>query len=51
MKLHGIKACTRRRFKATADSKHHPPVAPNLLQREFLQAKSDQVWTTGITCL
>ena len=29
MKLHGIKARTKRRFKATTESKHNLPVAPN----------------------
>jgi transposase InsO family protein len=38
MKLHGIKARTKRRFKATTDSKHNLPVAPNLLQRDFSPA-------------
>ena len=51
MKLHGIKARTKRRFKATTDSKHNLPVAPNLLQRDFSSAKPDQVWTTDITYL
>ncbi|MDQ5987824.1 MAG: hypothetical protein CSYNP_03570 [Syntrophus sp. SKADARSKE-3] len=31
----GLKAKTKRRFKATTDSKHNLPVAPNLLNREF----------------
>ncbi|MFX1670702.1 IS3 family transposase [Paraburkholderia sp. A2WS-5] len=51
MKLHGIKARTKRRFKATTDSSHNLPVAPNLLQRDFSPAKPDQVWTTDITYL
>ncbi|WP_376777265.1 IS3 family transposase [Paraburkholderia youngii] len=51
MKLHGIRARTRRRFKATTDSQHNLPVAPNLLQRDFSPAKPDQVWTTDITYL
>jgi len=51
MKLHGIKARTKRRFKATTDSRHNLPVAPNLLQRDFSPAKPDQVWTTDITYL
>ncbi|MCC8406025.1 IS3 family transposase [Paraburkholderia sp. MMS20-SJTN17] len=51
MKLHGIKARTKRRFKATTDSRHNLPVAPNLLQRDFSPTKPDQVWTTDITYL
>ena len=49
MKLHGIKARTKRRFKATTNSRHNLPVAPNLLQRDFSPMKPDQVWTTDIT--
>ncbi len=48
MKLHGIKAWTKRRFKATTDSSHNLPVAPNLLQRDFSPAKPDQVWTISV---
>jgi len=51
MKLHGIKAKTKRRFKATTDSNHNLPVAPNLLQRDFSPARPDQAWSTDITYL
>lgn len=51
MKLHGIKAKTKRRFRATTDSNHDLPVAPNLLQRDFSPARPDQAWTTDITYL
>jgi putative transposase len=36
MNLHGIQARTKRKFKATTDSNHHLPVAPNLLERQFI---------------
>ena len=49
MKLHGIKAKTKRRFKATTDSNHSLPVAPDLLQRDFSPAGPDQAWSTDIT--
>jgi len=49
MKLHGIRAKTKRRFKVTTDSNHSLPVAPDLLQRDFSPARPDQVWTTDIT--
>jgi len=49
MKLHGIKAKTKRRFKATTDSNHSLPVAPDLLQRDFSPARPDQAWGTDIT--
>jgi transposase InsO family protein len=51
MKLHGIRAKTKRRFKATTDSNHNLPVAPNLLQRDFSPARPDQAWSTDITYL
>ncbi len=49
MKLHGIKARTKRKFKAKTDSNHNLPVAENLLQRDFSPAQPDQVWSTDIT--
>lgn len=49
MKLHGIKARTKRQFKATTDSAHDLPVAPKLIQRNFVPVAPDRVWTTNIT--
>jgi transposase InsO family protein len=51
MALHGIKAKTKRRFKATTNSAHRLPVAPNLIARDFAPALPNQVWTTDITYL
>ena len=51
MALHGIRAKTRRKFKATTDSAHRLPVAPNLIARDFSPALPNQVWTTDITYL
>ena len=51
MKLHGIRAKTKRKFKATTDSAHDLPVAPNLIARDFSPAAPDRVWTTDITYL
>lgn len=45
----GIRARHKRRFKATADSKHSLPVAPNLLDRNFTPAAPNQVWTADLT--
>jgi len=39
------------KFKATTDSKHNLPVAPNLLDREFAVAEPDRVWVADITYL
>jgi transposase InsO family protein len=49
MKQHGIKAKTKRKFKVTTDSRHHLPVAANLVQREFNPATPNAVWTSDIT--
>jgi putative transposase len=49
MKAHGIRAKHKRRYKATTDSKHSLPVAPNRLDRQFKVGKPDQAWTADIT--
>jgi len=49
MQLHGIQARHKRKWITTTDSKHHLPVAPNLLNREFKVSRPNQVWTTDIT--
>ena len=49
MKIHGIRAKGRRRFKVTTDSNHDLPIAPNLLERQFTVAQPDKVWAGDIT--
>ena len=49
MREDGLRAKTKRRYKATTNSKHDLPVAPNLLQRNFSPAKPNQVWAGDIT--
>lgn len=49
MREHGIRARYPRRFKATTDSKHSMPVAPNLLARNFTPMTPNCVWTGDIT--
>lgn len=49
MRENDIKARHKRRFKATTDSKHALPVAPNLLDRDFTPAAPNQVWTADMT--
>jgi len=49
MKLHGIKARSKRKYKATTDSNHSLPVAPNLLGRQFTVGAPNQAWTSDIT--
>lgn len=49
MRENGIRARHKRRYKATTDSKHSLPVAPNLLDRDFRPAAPNQVWTADLT--
>jgi putative transposase len=49
MKLHGIRARGKRRFKVTTDSNHDLPISPNVLNREFTVAEPDKVWVGDIT--
>lgn len=49
MREDGLQAKTKRRFKATTNSKHDLPVAPNLLQRNFTPATPNSVWAGDIT--
>lgn len=51
MRSAGIAAKRRRRFKATTDSRHTNPIAPNLLQRDFTASRVNQVWVTDVTCV
>ena len=46
---HGIRCKQKRKFKATTDSKHRMPVAPNLLNQKFEVSKPNQVWVADIT--
>ncbi len=49
MKQQGLKSKSKRKFKATTNSKHGRPVAPNLLERKFLVAQPDTVYAGDIT--
>jgi len=49
MKEQKLKGKSRQKFKATTDSKHNYPVAPNLLNREFDVNQPDTVYAGDIT--
>lgn len=50
MRRHGIRALPGRRFRpCTTDSRHHLPIAPNLLKQEFVAAAPNRVWLADIT--
>jgi putative transposase len=49
MKQEGVKAIVPRKYKATTDSKHNLPVAPNLLKQDFDIKEPNKVWLADIT--
>jgi len=49
MRLNGIRAKAARKFKATTDSSHSRPVAPNTLDRDFFATAPNQKWVGDIT--
>jgi len=49
MSKNGIVAKTKRKFKATTNSKHTYPVSPDLLNQNFAAQSMNQIWTSDIT--
>lgn len=49
MRENGIRARHKRRYKATTDSKHSLPVAPNVLDRNFTPTAPNQAWSADLT--
>ncbi len=49
MRRQGLRAKAARKFKATTNSKHSLPVAPNLLQQNFTAERPNQKWVSDIT--
>ena len=49
MRSAGIRSRTKRKFKATTNSKHNLPVAPNLLDQNFTVEAPDRTWVGDIT--
>ncbi|BAV33428.1 transposase [Sulfuricaulis limicola] len=49
MRLHGIRAKTVKKWKATTDSGHKLPVAANTLDRRFAVDEPNRVWAGDIT--
>lgn len=45
----GIRCKQVKKFKATTNSNHDMPVAPNLLEQKFTATAPNQVWLTDIT--
>ena len=51
MRVGGLVARGRRRYRVTTDSAHQAPVAPNTLARMFAVAQPNRVWAADITAL
>lgn len=49
MRVNGIYAKTKRKFRVTTQSSHHLPVAENLLNRQFETHQANKVWLSDIT--
>nr|WP_241736700.1 IS3 family transposase [Anoxybacillus flavithermus] len=49
MKDGDIRSKTKKKYKATTNSKHHLPVYPNLLNQQFEADEPNQVWVADIT--
>jgi putative transposase len=49
MRTNNIQAKAKKKFKATTNSKHNNPVAPNLLEQQFVAQGPNQVWASDIT--
>jgi transposase InsO family protein len=45
----GIHTMAKKKYKATTDSRHTQPVAPNHLNRNFVVDKPNQSWVADIT--
>ena len=49
MRERGLVGREKRRFRATTDSNHDSPIAPNLLRRAFRRAAPDEAWVGDVT--
>ena len=51
MREEGLVARAKKRFRATTDSKHDDPIAPNILERNFITEEKNDTWVTDVTCI
>lgn len=49
MRQNGWRARATKKYKATTNSNHKLPVAPNLLQQDFSSSKPNEKWVSDIT--
>ncbi len=51
MREEGLVARRKKRFRATTDSKHDDPIAPNVVERNFVTDEKNNTWVTDVTCI
>lgn len=51
MRENGLVARRKKRFRATTDSKHNDPIAPNRLERNFTASAPNEAWVTDVTAV
>ncbi len=51
MREEGLAARRKKRFRATTDSKHDDPIAPNVIERNFDVGEKNDTWVTDVTCI
>jgi len=49
MKEAGLRSKVAKKFKATTNSKHKHPIAPNLLNQDFTTDSPNRIWVSDIT--
>ena len=49
MRAAGLRACGRRRFVVTTDSRHNYAIAPNRVRRRFRPRRLNRVWAADMT--
>ncbi len=49
MREAGLRSKVKRKFKATTNSKHDHPIAPNLLNQDFKTYSPNAIWVSDIT--
>ena len=51
MRAEQLRAKAAKKYKATTNSNHNLPVAPNLLEQDFTAKAPNQKWVSDITCI
>ena len=49
MRLLGLRSVVKKSYRVTTDSKHSYPISKNLLERNFMTCRLNEVWVSDIT--